>query len=134
MLVLLKRTMHYYFPGMIVGFILLQTAIIAPTLSKKLENKDFSVVIRALWPKFFLCLSVLGISTIITLYFHTNPSTFHYTIAVVTAILASIYYAIIPATKRASDEGNQKVFKILHKMSIYLTVSILILNVGFLLG
>ena len=52
--------MHYYFPGMIVGFILLQTAIVAPTLFKKLDIKDFGVVIRALWPKFFICLTAVS--------------------------------------------------------------------------
>mgnify|MGYP003329066040 CR=1 FL=1 len=66
--------MHYYFPGMIVGFILLQTAIVAPTLFKKLDIKDFGVVIRALWPKFFMWLTVFGVASVVDLYFHDGPS------------------------------------------------------------
>lgn len=123
--------MHYYFPGMIVGFILLQTAIIAPTLFKKLDIKDFGVVIRALWPKFFICLTVLGFASVVDLYFHDDPSVIHYGIAGSTALFALICYLIIPATNRATDEGNEKLFKILHKVSVYLTVIILLANIGY---
>ena len=124
--------MHYFFPGMIVGFILLQTAIIAPTLFKKLELNEFGIVIRALWPKFFICLSLAGFATLVDLYFHDDPSTTHYAIAGSTTLFAIICYAIIPATNRATDEGNKKLFNILHKISVYLTVIILLLNIGFL--
>ena len=124
--------MHYYFPGMIVGFILLQTAIVAPTLFKKLDIKDFGIVIRALWPKFFICLTVLGVASVIDLYFHENPNVIHYGIAGSTALFALTCYLIIPATNRATDEGNQKLFNILHKISVYLTVIILLANIGYL--
>ena len=117
--------MHYYFPGMIVGFILLQTAIVAPTLFKKLDIKDFGVVIRALWPKFFMWLTVFGVASVVDLYFHDDPSLIHYGIAGSTAVFALICYLIIPATNRATDEGNEKLFKILHKVSVYLTVCLL---------
>ena len=103
--------MHYYFPGMIVGFILLQTAIVAPTLFKKLDIKDFGVVIRALWPKFFMWLTVFGVASVVDLYFHDDPSLIHYGIAGSTAVFALICYLIIPATNRATDEGNEKLFK-----------------------
>tara|TARA_B100001093_G_C26845685_1_gene1022682 strand:- start:181 stop:561 length:381 start_codon:yes stop_codon:yes gene_type:complete len=123
--------MHYYFPGMIVGFILLQTAIVAPTLFKKLDIKDFGVVIRALWPKFFMWLTVFGAASVVDLYFHDDPSLIHYGIAGSTAVFALICYLIIPATNRATDEGNEKLFKILHKVSVYLTVIILLANIGY---
>ena len=123
--------MHYYFPGMIVGFILLQTAIVAPTLFKKLDIKDFAVVIRALWPKFFMWLTVFGVASVVDLYFHDNPSLIHYGIAGSTALFALICYLIIPATNRATDEGNERLFKILHKVSVYLTVIILLANIGY---
>ena len=123
--------MQYYFPGMIVGFILLQTAIVAPTLFKKLDIKDFGVVIRALWPKFFMWLTVFGVASVVDLYFHDDPSLIHYGIAGSTAVFALICYLIIPATNRATDEGNEKLFKILHKVSVYLTVIILLANIGY---
>ncbi len=123
--------MHYYFPGMIVGIIILQTSIVAPTLFKKLEIKEFGVVIRALWPKFFIVLTLLGGTTLISLYFEQDSTAAHYAIASATTLFALICYIIIPITNRANDEGNDKLFNLLHKISVYLTITILLLNIGY---
>ena len=124
--------MHLYFPGMIVGIILLQTSIVAPTLFKNLKIEDFGRVIRALWPKFFVFIAVLGTATLASLYLGDEGTTAHYAIAGATTLFAVVCYAIIPAPNRATDEGIQKLFNILHKMSVYLTVAMLLLNIGYL--
>ncbi|MAB77123.1 MAG: hypothetical protein CMO47_11790 [Verrucomicrobiales bacterium] len=124
-------TMDLYFPGMIVGIIVLQTAIVAPTLFKNLDIKDFGKVIRALWPKFFVFLSVLGAATLVALFLEDAASTPRYVIAGMTTLFAVVCYAIIPATNRATDEGNQKLFNILHKTSVYLTVIMLLMNIAY---
>ena len=124
-------TMDLYFPGMIVGIIVLQTAIVAPTLFKNLDIKDFGKVIRALWPKFFVFLSVLGAATLVALFLEDAASTARYVIAGMTTLFAVVCYAIIPATNKATDEGNQKLFNILHKTSVYLTVIMLLMNIAY---
>ena len=124
--------MHYYFPGMIVGIILLQTSIVAPTLFKKLNIEDFGRAIRALWPKFFIMLAILGGASLVSLYFEHDPTIPQYAISGSTTLFALICYAIIPATNRATDEGNQKKFNLLHKISVYLTVVMLLTNIAFL--
>ena len=124
--------MHYYFPGMIVGIIILQTSIVAPTLFKKLNIEDFGRAIRTLWPKFFILLVILGGASLVALYFGDNPTIPQYAISGSTTLFAVICYAIIPATNRATDEGNQKKFNLLHKISVYLTVIMLLINIGFL--
>ncbi len=123
--------MDLYFPGMIVGIIVLQTAIVAPTLFKNLDIKDFGKVIRALWPKFFVFLSVLGAATLVALFLEDAASTPRYVFAGMTTLFAVVCYAIIPATNRATDEGNQKLFNILHKTSVYLTVIMLLINIAY---
>mgnify|MGYP003326718138 CR=1 FL=1 len=90
--------MHYYFPGMIVGIILLQTSIVAPTLFKKLNIEDFGRAIRALWPKFFIMLAILGGASLVSLYFEHDPTIPQYAISGSTTLFALICYAIIPAT------------------------------------
>ena len=124
--------MHYYFPGMIVGIILLQTSIVAPTLFKNLKIEEFGKVIRALWPKFFIFVSLLGGATLVSLYFEHSANAAHFMIAGATTVFAGVCYAIIPATNRATDEGNEKRFNILHKTSVYLTVIMLLGNIGYL--
>jgi hypothetical protein len=83
--------MHFYFPGMIVGIIILQTSIVAPTLFKKLEISDFGRAIRALWPKFFIMLTILGGITLAILHFGHDATLIEYSIAGATTLFAAIF-------------------------------------------
>ena len=124
--------MHYYFPGMAVGLILLQTAIVAPSLFRNLNIDDFGRARRDLWPKFFLALIVIGLLSSASSYLEDDSNTLHYYIGLTTVFLSVICYLIIPATNRATDEGNQKKFSILHRISVTSTFVILIINISFL--
>ena len=117
--------MYNFFPGVIVGAIILQVAIIAPSLFRTLDIKDFGKAIRAIWPKFFAMIAILGILSLVVIYQHDDLSLYHTIIAVISVILASICYLIIPATNRATDNGDQKTFKVLHRISVIFTVILL---------
>ena len=62
---------------------------------------------------------------------HDDLSIYHTVIAATSVILATICYAIIPATNRATDNGDHKTFKILHRISVSFTIILLILNIAF---
>ena len=123
--------MHEFFPGLIVGAIILKGAIIAPTMFKTLDSSNFGKAIRPLWPKFFAMVVVISIFSLITVYLHSDLSVYHMIIAVSSIVLAAICYVIIPATNRATDNGDHKTFKILHRISVSFTVILLILNIAF---
>ena len=123
--------MHDFFPGLIVGSIILKVAIIAPTMFKTLDSSNFGKAIRPLWPKFFAMVVVLSIFSLITVYLHSDLSVYHMIIAVSSIVLAAICYVIIPATNRATDNGDHKTFKILHRISVSFTVILLFLNIAF---
>ena len=122
---------HYYFPGMAVGLILMQTAIVAPSLFRNLEIEVFGKAIRGLWPKFFLALGLIGALSIVSTYLHEDPELLHLGISGLTVILSAICYFIIPATNKATDEGNERLFEILHRVSVTSTVVILIANISY---
>jgi len=123
--------MHFYLPGSIAGIIIFQVAIIAPVLSKTLDLETFGKVIRKIWPKFFILLSVLGLGSIAASYLETD-SMYLLSISIFTFVACFLCYAIIPATNRASDNGDKKRFNLLHKTSVYLTVAVLLLNIAYL--
>jgi len=123
--------MHFYLPGSIAGIIIFQVAIIAPVLFKTLDLDTFGKVIRKIWPKFFILLSVLGLGSIAASYLETN-SMYLLSISIFTFFACFLCYAIIPATNRASDNGDKKRFNLLHKTSVYLTVAVLLLNIVYL--
>ncbi|MBT3652238.1 MAG: DUF4149 domain-containing protein [Euryarchaeota archaeon] len=123
--------MHFYLPGSISGIIIFQVAIIAPVLSKTLDLETFGKVIRKIWPKFFILLSVLGLGSIAASYLETD-SMYLLSISIFTFVACFLCYAIIPATNRASDNGDKKRFNLLHKTSVFLTVAVLLLNIMYL--
>jgi len=123
--------MHNFFPGLVVGVIILQVAIIAPSLFRTLELQAFGKAIRVIWPKFFAMIAVLGTLSTIVVYLHDDLSFYPLTVSITTVILATTCYAIIPATNRATDEGDHKTFKFLHRISVSLTVILLIINAAF---
>ena len=123
--------MYNFFPGLIVGAIVLQVAIVAPSMFRTLDMENFGKAIRAIWPKFFAMVAVLGVLSFAVVYINGELSIFHSVIAISSVILASICYAIIPATNRATDNGDHKTFKILHRISVSFTIILLVLNVAF---
>ena len=123
--------MYNFFPGLIVGAIILQVAIVAPSMFRTLDIENFGKAIRAIWPKFFAMVAVLGVLSFAVVYIHGDLSIYHSVIAISSVILASICYAIIPATNRATDNGDNKTFKILHRISVSFTIILLVLNVAF---
>ncbi len=123
--------MYNFFPGLIVGAIILQVAIIAPSMFRTLDLDNFGKAIRAIWPKFFAMIAIMGVLSLAVVYLEDDLSTYHSAIAVSSIVLASICYAIIPATNRATDNGDHKTFKILHRISVSFTIILLIINIAF---
>ena len=118
-----------FFSGCIVGIIILQSAILAPTLFKTLEMKDAGALLRALFPKFFFLLIVLGIALSAATFFEEVKTFWHYLVCVITVLFPLICRLIIPATNKARDDGDDKRFHFLHKVSVILTVSVLLANI-----
>lgn len=113
-----------FLSGIAVGIILFQSALIAPTVLKTLDAKATSNFLRAIWPKFFVVLSVIGGAAAIAFWKDD--------IAVVNRILAALLvalpvfaYAIIPATNRAADREDHARFKVLHRLSVLTTLALL---------
>ena len=123
--------MYNFFPGLIVGAIILQVAIIAPSMFRTLDIDNFGKAIRVMWPKFFAMIAVLGVLSFAVVYLNGELSIYHSVIAMSSVILASICYAIIPATNRATDNGDHKTFKTLHRVSVSFTIILLIINFAF---
>ena len=124
--------MHHYFAGVAAGIIILQAAIIAPSMAKTLDMKSFGVSIRVIWPKFFLMVLGTGIGCLASLIFVDAATWVQFLIAGLTSGLALVCYAIIPATNRATDRGDQQTFKRLHLASVVCTVTMLLANICFL--
>tara|TARA_B100000963_G_scaffold71040_1_gene59210 strand:+ start:188 stop:577 length:390 start_codon:yes stop_codon:yes gene_type:complete len=115
--------------SIIIGVILFQSLIIAPTVTKVVNQKDSSKFLRLIWPKFFLiisCLSLINILLSFLLYLESwailylNLSSF---------FIMFFCYLITPTINNFKDNSNEKIWSYLHFLTIILTIFTLIVNV-----
>ena len=115
--------------GIVCGIILFQTAVIAPTVFKVLEGESAGAFLRTVFPRFFLIIMGLGLLMFVLAFFSEDLEAISFVLPGVTLLFSSISYLVIPATNRARDEGEEKTFKVLHSLTVFLTLIILILNI-----
>ena len=114
--------------GLIIGFIMFQVGINTMVIFTKLNAENASVVLRAIFPRFFLSIFFFSLVSFILLYLSKNEG-FVIIVSVATVILAGVCYFLIPATNNARDVGNNRLFSIYHNISVFSTVLILIINI-----
>ena len=114
--------------GLIIGFIIFQVGINTMVIFTKLNAENASVVLRAIFPRFFLSIFFFSLISFISLYLSKNEG-FVIIVSVATVILAGVCYFLIPATNSARDVGNNRLFSIYHNISVFSTVLIFIINI-----
>lgn len=113
--------------GLVAGTIVFHSAIVAPTVFRTLSERDASVFLRTIFPKFFLFLTIVNVVNFFLALIDGQSGVM--VIAAVSAVLMVIAYGLIPITNRSRDEGLQHRFSQLHRVSVLLTVGVLSINV-----
>ena len=114
--------------SIIIGVILFQSLIIAPSVTKIINKKDSSKFLRLIWPKFFLIISCLSLINIL-LSFLLNLESW----AILYLNLSSFFimffcYLLTPTINNFKDNSNEKIWSYLHFLTIILTIFTLIIN------
>ena len=115
------------FCGLVAGTIVFHSAIVAPTVFRTLDERDASVFLRTIFPKFFLFLTLINVVNVLLALIDGQLGVM--VMAAISAVLMGIAYGIIPMTNRSRDEGLQQRFARLHRVSVLLTVAVLSINV-----
>ena len=113
--------------GLVAGTIVFHSAIVAPTVFRTLNERDASVFLRTIFPKFFLFLAFINVVNVLLALIDGQFAVM--VMAAISAVLMGIAYGIIPMTNRSRDEGLQQRFSQLHRVSVLLTVAVLSINV-----
>ena len=113
--------------GLVAGTIVFHSAIVAPTVFRTLGERDASVFLRTIFPKFFLFLTFVNVMNFFLALIDGQFAIM--VMAAISAVLMGVAYGIIPMTNRSRDEGLQQRFAKLHRVSVLLTVAVLSINV-----
>ena len=122
-------TLQILLSGFIIGIIIFQSTIAAPIVFSSLKPDQSRIFIRSVFPKIFRLLYCIGlIMIILNLLFDLNNQT-QLIIAFINFILPLICALMVPATNNATDSNDTKKFKILHLLSVIMTMIVLIVNI-----
>lgn len=114
----------------IASLILFQSLIVAPYINGLLKKEDASVFLRVIWPKFFVMIGTLGLlgfgaeilnSEILFSFFFLSGS-----------LMMLLCYLITASINKAKDNSKLSLWKLLHSLTIILTLAVLILNLLFI--
>lgn len=122
------KQLPYIISGFILGIILFQSSLIAPTINNLTSPKEASILLRYIWPKFFIIIGIL--SLISFLLFNNNSQTrpiLKY-LSLSSFLLMSFCYFIIPMINEAKDYSNDQLWISLHLTTIIMTLIVLVFN------
>ncbi|MEO0369055.1 MAG: DUF4149 domain-containing protein [Pseudomonadota bacterium] len=116
--------------GLVAGGILFQSAVNAPLIFNTLEIAQARPLLRAIFPRLFRVSAALGV-LLFAVVLMADLGFAAFSAAVVTVLFSVIAAALVPATNRAADDGDQEKFKALHRISVLLTMVVLLVNLGW---
>ncbi len=114
--------------NLIIGFIIFQVGLNTSVIFTKLSPKNASVVLRTIFPRFFLSIFFFSFISFVLLLASSSEGLMVYASAA-TIILSGICYFLIPATNNARDEGKDRLFSFYHNISVFSTLIILVINI-----
>ena len=115
--------------GLVSGFIVFQSAINAPLIFKTLPMDQARPFLRSVFPILFKAVAALGVAMLV-LAVISDASAATLLIAGFTVVMSIICALLVPATNKAADEGDQPRFQRLHRISVILTVAVLVANLA----
>ena len=113
--------------SIIVGIILFQSALVAPAINRLINAEDASVFLRYIWPKFFMIIAILSLTSFVVVVINSNQNLYKY-ISLVSFVLMLICYLITPMINDAKDSLNDQLWTVLHLSTIILTFITLVIN------
>ena len=119
------------FSGLIVGVIIFQSLIIAPTVFRVLDLEDAGAFLRKVFPRFFTLIMACSLLMLVLVVLSDSSDKSRFILPVANLVFSGVSYLVIPATNRAKDDGEEKKFKALHSLTVALTLLMLILNISW---
>jgi len=127
------KQLPFLMSGLIIGIILFQSFLIAPAINKLIPLKDASVLLRFIWPKFFIIIGFLSLISFLIFTNYTLTQAILRYLALLSFLLMSFCYFITPIINEAKDSSNNQLWTILHLTTIIMTIVALISNVCIIL-
>ena len=123
----------YIISGLVIGIILFQSSIVAPAINELVSPKEASILLRYIWPIFFI---IIGILSLVTFLLFNNsqarPILKYFSLS--SFLFMSFCYFIIPMINEAKDFSNDQLWISLHLTTIIMTLIVFVFNLFIILS
>ena len=126
------KNLPLIFSAIIIGLICYQSIVIAPLINQLLSYNDASIILRSLWPKFFLIIFIISSITFLTIIIFNKQKNIAKYLSLVSGLLMVSCYILVPIINNAKDIGNENLWFILHLTTIIITFITLLLNIALI--
>ena len=114
--------------GIVAGFILFQSAIIAPTVFTVVSVESRGPLLRKVFPKLFKLIAIFGSVFLVLALLRQSDSITGYLVGGASLLSGVICDRLVPMTNKARDSGDDAKFAKLHRLSVIMTMTVLLLN------
>ena len=123
-----KKNISILISTAICSVIIYQSILIAPLINKYLNTSDASILLRILWPKFFIVILILSLISIVFNFYNEVNFKKNFLFQIISIISMVICLILAPYMNELIDKGNIDFWIILHLSTITLTLVTLIVN------
>ena len=113
--------------SLVLGIIFAQVLLTAPVVFKVLDNQNASLFLRKIFPRYYLLLTLLTLIALLISYLFFETTDVY--LALIAVSFSFLGYIIIPMTNAAKDRGWDMFFKVLHNLSVFNTIVILLISI-----
>ena len=122
------KQLPYIISGLIIGIILFQSSLIAPAINNLVSSKEASILLRYIWPKFFIIIGSLSLIEFLLFYNNSMPRPILKYLSLSNFLFMSFCYLIIPMINEAKDFSNDQLWINLHLTTIIMTLIVFVFN------
>ena len=126
------KNLPLIFSAIIIGLICYQSIFIAPLINELLSSNDASIILRSLWPKFFLMIFFISSITFLTIVIFNKQKNIAKYLSLVSGLLMLSCYTLVPIINNAKDMSNENLWFVLHLTTIIITFITLLINIALI--
>ena len=122
------KQLPYIISGLIIGIILFQSCLIAPAINNLISPKEASILLRYIWPIFFLIIGNLSLIIFLLFYYNSQTRQIQKYLSLSSFLFMSFCYFIVPMINEAKDFSNDQLWITLHLTTIIMTLIVFVFN------
>ena len=122
------KHLPFLISGTIIGMLLFQSICIVPAINRLIGTEQASMLLRHIWPHFFLIIALLSIASYLLIVKSHRQQVKPKYYALFSFLLMMICFFAVPTINHAKDVNNQALWTILHLGTMVFTLVALVLH------